>query len=66
MSRLNTPSTVESAPEASRPSLNAVAKSLGSVPNLFRLLGTSPPPLKGYCTSSRRMSGLEVFIRSKS
>lgn len=48
MSRLNTPSTVESSPEASRPSLNAVAKSLGSVPNLFRVVGNSPAALRGY------------------
>jgi hypothetical protein len=46
--------------------LNAVANSLGSVPNLFRLVGTSPSALKGHCTTSRRMSGLKVFIRSKS
>jgi uncharacterized peroxidase-related enzyme len=48
MSRLHTPITVETSPEGSRASLNAVAKSLGSVPNLFRVVGLSPAALKGY------------------
>ena len=48
MSRLSTPISVDASPEASRPSLNAVAKSLGVVPNLFRLVGNSPAALKGY------------------
>jgi uncharacterized peroxidase-related enzyme len=41
MSRLDIPTT-ETTPEASRPLLDAVQKSLGSVPNLFRLAGQSP------------------------
>ena len=48
MSRLTIPANVDSSPEASRASLQAVAKSLGSVPNLFRLVGNSPAALKGY------------------
>ncbi len=48
MSRLHTPTTVETSPEASRASLAAVARSLGSVPNLFRVVGNSPAALKGY------------------
>ena len=48
MSRLHTPDSVDTSPEASRSSLNAVAKSLGSVPNLFRVVGNSPAALKGY------------------
>jgi uncharacterized peroxidase-related enzyme len=48
MSRLHTPTTVETSPEASRASLHAVARSLGSVPNLFRVVGNSPAALKGY------------------
>ena len=35
MSRIATPATVEAAPEASRPLLEAVGKMLGVVPNLF-------------------------------
>lgn len=48
MSRLPTPATIEDAPEASRPLLAAVQKQLGVVPNLFRLVSTSPAALEGY------------------
>jgi uncharacterized peroxidase-related enzyme len=52
MSRLTIPSSIESSPEGSRASLGAVARSLGSVPNLFRLVGNSPVALKGYLALS--------------
>ncbi len=48
MSRLATPATIADAPEASRPMLEAVNKMFGSVPNLFRLVATSPAALEGY------------------
>jgi uncharacterized peroxidase-related enzyme len=48
MSRLPTPATVETSPAASQPLLQAVKKQLGVVPNLFRLVGTSPAALEGY------------------
>lgn len=48
MSRLPTPATIQDAPEASRPLLTAVKKQLGIVPNLFRLVSTSPAALEGY------------------
>jgi len=48
MSRIPTPTTIDAAPEASRPSLEAVNNLLGSVPNLFRILATSPQALEGY------------------
>jgi uncharacterized peroxidase-related enzyme len=48
MSRLTIPSSIDASPEGSRASLGAVAKALGSVPNLFRLVGNSPAALKGY------------------
>ena len=48
MSRIPTPATIEAAPEASRPLLEAVKKQLGSVPNLFRLVSNSPAGLEGY------------------
>jgi len=60
MSRLHTPATVEASPEASRASLNAVARSLGSVPNLFRLVGNSPAALKGYLGLSGSLSSASV------
>ena len=48
MSRIPTPATIADAPEKSRPLLEAVNKQLGSVPNLFRLVATSPAALEGY------------------
>jgi uncharacterized peroxidase-related enzyme len=48
MSRISTPATIEAAPAAARPLLEAVKKQLGSVPNLFRLVANSPAALEGY------------------
>ena len=48
MSRIATPATVEAAPEASRPLLEAVGKQLGVVPNLFRMVSNSRAALEGY------------------
>ncbi|MBB1202852.1 carboxymuconolactone decarboxylase family protein [Enterobacteriaceae bacterium 89] len=47
MNRLNVP-TFDNAPEASKPTLEAVNKKLGVVPNLFRLIASSPAALAGY------------------
>jgi uncharacterized peroxidase-related enzyme len=48
MSRLTTYATIDSAPEASRPQLEAVKKLLGVAPNLFRMVAGSPAALEGY------------------
>jgi len=48
MSRIPTPATIEAAPGASQPLLRAVKEQLGVVPNLFRLVATSPAALEGY------------------
>jgi uncharacterized peroxidase-related enzyme len=48
MSRIAIPATVDAAPEASRPLLEAVGKQLGVVPNLFRMVANSPAALEGY------------------
>lgn len=48
MSRVPTPATIEEAPEAARPTLEAVKKQLGSVPNIFRIVANSPAALDGY------------------
>lgn len=47
MSRISIPS-LDNAPEASKPILDAVHKQLGVVPNLFRLIGTSPAALSAF------------------
>ena len=48
MTRIATPVTIADAPEASRPLLEAVAKQLGSVPNMFRAIALSPQALEGH------------------
>lgn len=48
MSRIPTPASIEAAPAAAQPLLEAVKKQIGSVPNLFRLTATSPAALEGY------------------
>jgi len=48
MPRISQPATVADAPEKARPLLEAVGKQIGSVPNLFRLVATSPQALEGY------------------
>jgi uncharacterized peroxidase-related enzyme len=52
MSRIPTPVTIEAAPAASQPLLQAVKKQLGMVPNLFRLVANSPAALEGYLNLS--------------
>ncbi|AIT81797.1 carboxymuconolactone decarboxylase family protein [Novosphingobium pentaromativorans] len=52
MPRIPQPATIADAPEASRPLLEAVIKQLGSAPNLFRLIATSPQALEGYLALS--------------
>ena len=56
MSRLPTPATIDAAPLASRPMLEAVKKQLGVAPNLFRLVANSPAALEGYLALSGALS----------
>ena len=48
MSRIPTPATIEDAPSAAQPLLQAVKKQLGVVPNMFRLIANSPAALESY------------------
>ena len=48
MPRITTPATIADAPEGSQELLKGVEKLLGSVPNMFRLIGNSPATLEGY------------------
>lgn len=48
MTRIATPATIDAAPAAAKPLLEAVGKQLGSVPNLFRVVANSPAALEGY------------------
>jgi uncharacterized peroxidase-related enzyme len=56
MSRIQIPATIDAAPAASRPFLEAVKKQLGVVPNLFRLVSNSPAALEGYLGLSGALS----------
>jgi uncharacterized peroxidase-related enzyme len=48
MSRIQTIASIDAAPAAARPLLEAVNKQIGSVPNLFRVVANSPAALEGY------------------
>lgn len=48
MSRIATPPSIEESPIRSQPMLANVKLLLGVVPNMFRLIGTSPTALEGY------------------
>jgi uncharacterized peroxidase-related enzyme len=60
MSRIPTPATIQDAPSASQPLLEAVKKQLGVVPNLFRLVATSPSALEGYLNLSSALGKGEL------
>ena len=48
MTRITLPASIDAAPAAAQPLLEAVNKQLGVVPNLFRLPANSPAALEGY------------------
>jgi uncharacterized peroxidase-related enzyme len=48
MSRLTTFASIQVSPAAAQPLLEAAKKQLGSVPNLFRVIASSPAALEGY------------------
>jgi uncharacterized peroxidase-related enzyme len=52
MPRISQPATIAETPAASQPLLEAVVKQLGTAPNLFRLVATSPQALEGYLALS--------------
>jgi uncharacterized peroxidase-related enzyme len=48
MARIPIPATLEAAPEASKPTLEAIRKQLGALPNVFRMMSNSPAVLETY------------------
>jgi uncharacterized peroxidase-related enzyme len=48
MSRIPIPATLEAAPAASQPTLEAIKKQFGGLPNVFRLLSNSPAVLAAH------------------
>jgi uncharacterized peroxidase-related enzyme len=61
MARIVIPS-VEQAPAASRPLLDAVHQQLGVVPNLMKLIGQSPAALEGYLSLNAALGKGELPI----
>lgn len=55
MSRIAIPATIDAAPTASQPMLEAVRQQLGVAPNLFRMVGNSPAALEGYLGLTRSL-----------
>lgn len=48
MTRISTPTEIQSAPKKSIPLLNIINAQLGTVPNMFRIISNSPAALEGY------------------
>lgn len=65
MSRIPTPSSIDTSPAASRPLLEAVQKQLGSVPNLFRIVGNSPAGLEGYLGLNGALGRGTIDVRTR-
>jgi uncharacterized peroxidase-related enzyme len=65
MSRLQIPSSIEAAPEVTRPALAEVKRQLGVVPNLHRLLALSPASLAGYLALSDALGKGELDLKTR-
>jgi len=65
MSRIHIPASIETAPAASRPLLEAVNKQLGVVPNLFRMVSNSPAALEGYLSMSGALGKGELPAQTR-
>ncbi len=65
MSRIAIPAR-DDVPEASKPILEAVHKQLGVVPNMFRLIATSPAALQGFTANNAALAKtLDVKTRER-
>lgn len=65
MSRLQTPATIDAAPAVTRPALEAVQKQLGVVPNLHRVLASSPVALQGYLALGEALGKGELDLKTR-
>jgi uncharacterized peroxidase-related enzyme len=65
MSRIPTPASIDSAPEASRGLLEAVNKLLGTVPNMFRIIANSPQTLEGYLGFNGALGNGSLDVRTR-
>lgn len=65
MSRIPTPPTIDAAPAPTHDALRTVEAQLGSVPNMFRLLATSPAALHGYLGLSAALGKGRLDARTR-
>ena len=65
MSRINTPESIETSPQASQPLLEMVKKQLGSIPNLFRVVGNSPAALEGYLALNGALAKSQIDAKTR-
>ncbi|GFZ89202.1 carboxymuconolactone decarboxylase family protein [Elstera cyanobacteriorum] len=65
MSHIPTPASLDAAPAASQPLLSKVQAQLGSLPNFFRLLATSPAALTGYLDLGAALSQGELDLKTR-
>jgi AhpD family alkylhydroperoxidase len=65
MSRLTTFASIEASPAAARPLLEATKKQLGSVPNLFRVIASSPAALAGYVGLNGELAKGQLDARTR-
>jgi uncharacterized peroxidase-related enzyme len=65
MSRIATPSTVDTAPVSAQPMLEGVKKQLGVVPNLFRVVANSPAALEGFLGLSGALARGKLDARTR-
>lgn len=65
MSRIAIPPSIEAAPAASQPMLNAVKQQLGTAPNLFRLMAVSPQSLEGYLGLSGALGKGKLTVQTR-
>lgn len=65
MSRIKTPQTIQDSPEKSQETLKGVQDLLGSVPNMFRLIGNSPSSLEGYVSFNGALAKGKLDIKTK-
>ncbi len=65
MPRITTHPTIDASPEAARPLLQAVAKQLGAVPNLFRTVANSPAALDAYLGFGAALAKGRLDLRTR-
>ncbi len=64
-SRIPTPASIAMSPTAAQPLLEAVNKQLGLVPNMFRVIASSPAALEGYLGLSGALARGKIDAKTR-